>query len=710
MAKNFNVEVEFKATGHPELEKAINSLVQAQKNLRNGQVQYNKTLTKSNAAIAALEKRNKALTKSIVSTNNAFEINAKTGAVVAKNNRLLTNSFATVRSQLLLISFGIGIATSSIGRFVALTAEQELAEKKLEAALGFTNQGLLDYASSLQRSSVFGDEAILTAQALLAAFIKDEEQLKLATKATLDLAAAKGMDLNAAADLIGKSIGSSTNALSRYGIEVEGAVGSTQRLESATSSIARLYGGQALQQSLTLSGAMQSLANTFGDFQEKVGAEFTGDVKELVISLNLFFQSIQDNEKAIKNLAKTIKTLSLVALSLLLPFGSVIRGARMLTTGFGSLAKKGDLLKKSLTGIKTLITSVGFQTFLLRLGFVKAADSFETSELKLENYKKILSQTEEGSLLLSQAMSKANNQTTVNIKGENHLVAEIERRLKAQGLLIDQGELQNAETHRTLQQQNMLRKQSMDLMAAKAKENVFNQQDLATIQAQVAIRDAYFKATNQMLQGDDGRLLSMQELELQLQSLTGFEKEYLEALIATQKQLLANKQIQEDRSAVKAQIQGYQQIGQAIQQFAGENKSLAIVGLRIQQIAAVAAAYAAANEYIADQRPVLAAAALATGLANAAQIQEQIKKANSVALARGGSFVTEGEQFIKVGDNAGGRERVTVTPLSTPAFGDAVSNNEGITVNIMGNVIGTQEFVRDNLLPEIENTIRNNLA
>lgn len=710
MAKNFNVEVEFKATGHPELEKAINSLVQAQKNLRNGQVQYNRTLTKSNAAIAALEKRNKALTKSIVSTNNAFEINAKTGAVVAKNNRLLTNSFATVRSQLLLISFGIGIATSSIGRFVALTAEQELAEKKLEAALGFTNQGLLDYASALQRSSVFGDEAILTAQALLAAFIKDEEQLKLATKATIDLAAAKGMDLNAAADLIGKSIGSSTNALSRYGIEVEGAVGSTQRLESATSSIARLYGGQALQQSLTLSGAMQSLANTFGDFQEKVGAEFTGDVKELVISLNLFFQSIQDNEKAIKNLAKTIKTLSLVALSLLLPFGSIIRGARMLTTGFGSLAKKGDLLKKSLTGIKTLITSVGFQTFLLRLGFVKAADSFETSELKLENYKKILSQTEEGSLLLSQAMSKANNQTTVNIKGENHLVAEIERRLKAQGLLIDQGELQNAETYRTIQQQNMLRKQSMDLMAAKAKENVFNQQDLATIQAQVAIRDAYFKATNQMLVADDGRLMTIEELKLQLQSLTGFEHDYLKALIQTQEQLLANKKIQEDRAAVKAQIQGYQQIGQAIQQFAGENKSLAIIGLRIQQIAAVANAFSAANAYIAEKRPVMAAAALAMGLANAAQIQEQIKKANAVPAARGGSFVTEGEQLIRVGDNQGGRERVTVTPLSTPDFGDALGNNQGITVNIMGNVIGTQEFVRDNLLPEIENTIRNNLA
>ena len=710
MAQNFNVEVEFKATGHPELEKAINSLVKAQRNLRNGQVAYNKTLTKSNAAIATLEKRNKALTKSIVSTNQAFQVNAKTGAVVAKNNRLLTNSFATVRSQLLLISFGIGIATSSIGRFVALTAEQELAEKKLEAALGFTNQGLLDYASSLQRSSVFGDEAILTAQALLAAFIKDEDQLKLATKATLDLAAAKGMDLNAAADLIGKSIGSSTNALSRYGIEVEGAVGSTQRLESATSSIARLYGGQALAQSLTLSGAMKSLANTFGDFQEKIGSEFTADVKELVVGLNLFLQSIQDNEEAIKKFAKTIKILSIVAISLLLPFGSLARGARFLVAGFRNLSTKSLTLQKSLTGIKTLLTSVGFQTLLLRLGFIKAADGFETSGLKLENYKKILGQTEEGQDLLARAMAKAANITTVDAEGKNHLLRQIEKLLEANGLFIDQNKLLNKETDRTLQQNDLLRKQSMDLSTAKAKEGVVNQQDLATIQAQVAIRDAYFKATNQMLGGDEQRLLSIGELELKLQTLTGFERDYLQALIDTQKQLLVNKQIQEDRSATKAQIQGYQQIGQAIQQFAGENKSLAIVGLRIQQISAVAAAFAAANNYIEDQKPVLAAAALATGLANAAQIQEQIKKANSVALARGGSFVTEGEQFIKVGDNAGGRERVTVTPLSTPNFGDAVGNNEGITVNIMGNVIGTQEFVRDNLLPEIENTIRNNLA
>ena len=79
------------------------------------------------------------------------------------------------------------------------------------------------------------------------------------------------------------------------------------------------------------------------------------------------------------------------------------------------------------------------------------------------------------------------------------------------------------------------------------------------------------------------------------------------------------------------------------------------------------------------------------------------------AFARGGSFITGGQQMIMVGDNPGGRERVDITPLSSPDFGDA-GGSGSINVNIMGNVIGTQEFVRDNLLPEIENTIKRNLA
>lgn len=86
---------------------------------------------------------------------------------------------------------------------------------------------------------------------MIGAYTDDEEALKKATEATLDLAAAKGMDLNTAADLVGKSLGSSTNALARYGVEVTGVVGSAKRLESLTTNVSRLFGGRLeLQQIL----------------------------------------------------------------------------------------------------------------------------------------------------------------------------------------------------------------------------------------------------------------------------------------------------------------------------------------------------------------------------------------------------------------------------------------------------------------------------
>jgi len=99
---------------------------------------------------------------------------------------------------------------------------------------------------------------------------------------------------------------------------------------------------------------------------------------------------------------------------------------------------------------------------------------------------------------------------------------------------------------------------------------------------------------------------------------------------------------------------------------------------------------------------------IATGALGAAQAGI-IAGQQPPAFARGGSFITGGQQMIMVGDNPGGRERVDITPLSSPDFGDA-GGGGSINVNIMGNVIGTQEFVRDNLLPEIENSIRRNLA
>ena len=64
---------------------------------------------------------------------------------------------------------------SGISTVVNLAAQQELAEKKLQTALGGTSRALLDQASALQKVTTFGDEAIIEQMSFLAALNLSEE-------------------------------------------------------------------------------------------------------------------------------------------------------------------------------------------------------------------------------------------------------------------------------------------------------------------------------------------------------------------------------------------------------------------------------------------------------------------------------------------------------------------------------------------------------
>ena len=84
-------------------------------------------------------------------------------------------------------------------------------------------------------------------------------------------------------------------------------------------------------------------------------------------------------------------------------------------------------------------------------------------------------------------------------------------------------------------------------------------------------------------------------------------------------------------------------------------------------------------------------AKLITGLKISSGIQAGLIAAQKPpTFARGGSFVTSGPQQIVVGDNPGGRERVDVTPLSSLIL--MVTQGSEVTVNIMGNVISTENL------------------
>jgi len=205
---------------------------------------------------------------------------------------------------------GLGIFAK---KSIEAANEQENAIIQLDSALaniGVTNsevsQRAQEYASALQKVTLYGDESIISAQAMLVAQAKlTDDGLNRATEATLDLASRMGMDLKTASDLVGKTLGSSTNALSRYGITVDGAVGSTERLDSMVDAISEKFGGSAQAEAQSFGGKLKQLQNSFGDLQEELGMfvtqndganGFIGFLNRATTATTEFIKNIRTND------------------------------------------------------------------------------------------------------------------------------------------------------------------------------------------------------------------------------------------------------------------------------------------------------------------------------------------------------------------------------------------------------------------------------
>lgn len=332
MADNNTIEIKFSATGDDKVIKAINDLdkstkelIKAQANLRGeGQKQKKntETLRENNRKLYSELKKNGiksfkglsletgVLTRALQGNKVAIrkvrkemqrlsksQKNVKKGLLDTEHGtRILGGSFAVLRSRMLLASFGAGLFGASIGRLTKMYGEQEKAEKKLETALGKRSNTLLAFASAQQTVTTFGDEETITAMSLLGAYTDSEKAIARLTEASMDLASAKGIDLNSAVDLVSKSVFSSTNALSRYGIEIEGTKGSVQRLESATNAISSLYKGQAKASAETFLGSMTQLSNSVGDLGEKFGSVLAPTVILGAKGIKAFADSIDIEE------------------------------------------------------------------------------------------------------------------------------------------------------------------------------------------------------------------------------------------------------------------------------------------------------------------------------------------------------------------------------------------------------------------------------
>lgn len=251
------------------------------------------------------------------------------------------------------------IALTSAATFAAMiyglkkatdaAAEQQAAEIKLAATMlnskTYTDaafQSNIKLADSLQWVSKYTDEEIIAAESMIGMFVKDNTLTQQLTKATLDLAAAKGMDLTTAANLVAKSVGSSTNALTRYGIEIEGAKGSTERAQMTIQNISNLFGGQAKAATLDYAGQMNLLKKQIGETQESIGMWLLPKLTELSSKIYFNISSFKQFIDTHKELVTAIGGVSLSFVGIIALVSSLAVIIPKVTTAFIVL---GNVLK-----------------------------------------------------------------------------------------------------------------------------------------------------------------------------------------------------------------------------------------------------------------------------------------------------------------------------------------------------------------------------
>jgi hypothetical protein len=248
------------------------------------------------------------------------------------------------------------IAKKVYGATIGLVADAIKNYREHEEAVNSLNQSLVqqgiytkqlseDYAKladELQRKSKFNDEEIIQAQAVMQNYLGQTKISKELMVATLDLATAKKIDLQSAAEAVAKSVGTSTNALARQGLKMSENLTQTERLARVTEFLKGKFNGQAEAATKGL-GVIDLLYKKFGELSETLGEKLAPTVELIVEYLDGMFNSLTKNNALIDMTVSGFKMFAkaaIVAMSEIKVFGDGI-GAMFATIG-ASISKLAE--------------------------------------------------------------------------------------------------------------------------------------------------------------------------------------------------------------------------------------------------------------------------------------------------------------------------------------------------------------------------------
>ena len=181
--------------------------------------------------------------------------------------------------QSVAIAAAGAIAAALAGReIIAASARQQDAVNNLNASLSRigefsqqTSQDLQEFASALQQTTKFGDEATLEQLAFAQSLGATADQSKDIVAAAADLSAALNIDFNSAVRNVGRTLGGFAGELGEVIPELRNLSREQLQAGAAVDLLASKFAGAAAAQVNTFEGRLTQLGNAFGDFQESVG-------------------------------------------------------------------------------------------------------------------------------------------------------------------------------------------------------------------------------------------------------------------------------------------------------------------------------------------------------------------------------------------------------------------------------------------------------
>ncbi len=152
-----------------------------------------------------------------------------------------------------------------------------------------------EYADAVQAATGIDNDAIVASQAVAQTYLGQTEITKELTFAIADLSASMGGDLNGAAEKIGRTIGTNTNAFAKQGLVISETASEAERMAKVLEFVQLKAGGLAAEFNKA-DGYTQALATAFGNLQEAIGSNFAPIFSDVRKALSEFLTTVSKNQ------------------------------------------------------------------------------------------------------------------------------------------------------------------------------------------------------------------------------------------------------------------------------------------------------------------------------------------------------------------------------------------------------------------------------